>query len=78
MLEVPMEYLVKNTLQFTQASIKMPTQMIKDIKTVTLTMKASVVYKLWKVENILYRLGKRNRIYMSADGPFTIILYGSL
>ena len=73
-----MEYLVKNTLQFTQASIKMPTQMIKDRKTVTLTMKASVVYKLWKVENILYRLGKRNRIYISADGLFTIILYGSL
>ena len=46
----------KNTLQFTQASIKMPTQMIKDIKTVTLTVKASVVYILMKVETIISAL----------------------
>ena len=52
-----MEYLVKNTLQFTQASIKMPTQMIKDIKTVTLTVKASVVYILMKIETILHWKG---------------------
>ena len=37
----------KNTLQFTQASIKMPTQMIETKTLVALALKSTVVYTVW-------------------------------